>query len=96
MYFIAFRVCTSAKTRKNPGRNKDSENIHLGRNRTRRTEYTPLIFFKYPRDGSCQFLGQLDHFPENVQLLDVKNPPTKYFGFSEILQTLPHVSMHNF
>ena len=42
MYFIAFTVFTSAKTRKNPGRNKDSENIHLGRNRTRRTEYTPL------------------------------------------------------
>ena len=24
----------------------------------------PTIFFKYPRDGSCRFLGQLDHFPE--------------------------------
>ena len=42
MYFIAFTVFTSAKTRTNPGRNKDSENIHLGRNPTRRTEYTPL------------------------------------------------------
>ena len=31
------------KHAQNPGRNKDSENMHLGRNRTRRTEYTPLF-----------------------------------------------------
>ena len=30
------------KHAQNPGRNKDSKNMHLGRNRTRRTEYTPL------------------------------------------------------
>ena len=30
------------KHAQNPGRNKDSKNMHLGRNRTRRTEHTPL------------------------------------------------------
>ena len=33
---------------------------------------------------------------ENVQFSGVKNPPTKYKGFSQILQTLPNVSMQNF
>ena len=42
MYFIAFRVYLLRKTCKNPGRNKDSENKDLGRNRGWRTEYTPL------------------------------------------------------
>ena len=33
------------KHAQNPGRNKDSENIHLGSNQIRRTEYTPLKIY---------------------------------------------------
>ena len=40
---LLFGFTCSGKTRKNPGRNKDSGNTLLGRNQGRRTEYTPLI-----------------------------------------------------
>ena len=43
VYFIAFLVYLLRKTRENPGRNKDSGNKDLGRNRGRCTEYTPLF-----------------------------------------------------
>ena len=50
MYFIAFGITCSGKTRKNPGRNKDSGNLDLERNRGRRTEYTPLHFIDFLYD----------------------------------------------
>ena len=40
---------------KNPPKNENLQNLF------------PTTFFKYSRDGSCQFLGQYDHFPETRQ-----------------------------
>ena len=61
MYFIAFRVYLLRKTCKNPGRNKDSGNKDLGRNRGRRTEYTPLVW----QFGTCpENLARADQCPD--------------------------------
>ena len=67
MYFIAFRVYLLRKTRKNPGRNKDSGNKDLGRNRGRRTEYTPLFCVF----ATCLFI-QCGYIRTRIQIYSVK------------------------